>query len=112
MSSDEEIEKEIIAKGLAAPRVTLASINNSIMFEGSFTLDKVMTGVPEEVGLSRFTVAVLIMKNGFVVTGEAACVSAENFDRELGVKIARQNAIDKLWALEGYAMKDRMHRGL
>ncbi|HMZ77661.1 MAG TPA: Gp49 family protein, partial [Rhodocyclaceae bacterium] len=32
----------------------------------------------------------------------------ENFDAELGRKIARQNAVQKLWPLMGYALKERI----
>ena len=51
---------------------------------------------------------VLVMKNGFTVTGESACASPENFDAELGRKIARQNAVSKIWPLMGYALKEKL----
>ena len=50
------------------------------------------------------------LENGFTVTGESACVSPENFDVELGKKIARDNAKQKIWALEGYAMRQKLHQ--
>ena len=50
----------------------------------------------------------LTLRNGFTVTGESACASPENFDAELGKKIARSNARDKIWALEGYALRERL----
>ena len=52
--------------------------------------------------------AVLVLKNGFTVTGESACASPENFDAELGAKIARKHATDKIWALEGYLLKSKL----
>ena len=51
----------------------------------------------------------LVLKNGFTVTGDSACVSRENFDAEIGRKVARENAISKMWPLLGYALKDKLH---
>ena len=71
-------------------------------------LDHVVAApVPASLGLLTF--CVLVLKNGFTVTGESACASPENFDAELGRKIARSNAIDKLGPLLGYALKQRLH---
>lgn len=55
------------------------------------------------------TFCVLVLRNGFTVTGESACASPENFDDEIGRKIARQNAVAKIWPLEGYLLKTRLH---
>ena len=55
------------------------------------------------------TVCVLTLKNGFTVTGESACASPENFDEEIGRSIARRNAKDKIWALEGYLLKQKLY---
>ena len=49
-----------------------------------------------------------MLRNGFTVTGESACASPENFDAELGRKIARQNAINKAWPLMGYHLKQKL----
>ena len=51
---------------------------------------------------------VLTLKNGFMVVGESACASPANFDAELGKKIAHDNARNKIWALEGYALRNRL----
>ena len=53
--------------------------------------------IPQSLGLLTF--CVLVLRNGFTVTGESACASPENFDAEIGRKIARQNAINKVWPL-------------
>ena len=50
----------------------------------------------------------LVLKNGYTVTGEAACASPENFDAEIGRNIARQNAEQKIWPLMGYALKEKI----
>lgn len=49
-----------------------------------------------------------MLRNGFTVTGESACASPENFDAEICRKIARENAVQKIWMLEGYLLKQRL----
>ncbi|HBV5832428.1 TPA: hypothetical protein MD207_005093, partial [Klebsiella pneumoniae] len=60
--------------------------------------------------LKLLTFCVLVLENGFIVTGESACASPENFDPEIGRKIARQNAVAKIWPLEGYLLKQRFNK--
>lgn len=105
---DSAIETEIQAKGLTAPRVTLQTIEDQIACEYAFTADKATAGCPEHPSLALLTICVLVLRNGFTVTGESACASPENFDADLGIKIARKHAMDKIWALEGYALKSRL----
>lgn len=114
---DETIEQEIQRKGKTAPRITPADIEATIVSEWYFTAgDGVAgaTGVYPNHGhpgqpLALLTFCVLVLRNGFTVTGESACASPENFDAEIGRKIARQNAVAKIWPLEGYALKQRLH---
>lgn len=61
--------------------------------------------------LQLLTYCTLVLQNGFTVTGESACASPENFDAEIGRKIARQNAVNKIWPLMGYALKQQLHEG-
>lgn len=58
----------------------------------------------------RTTVCQLTMQNGFTVRGESSCVSAENFNKELGEKYAYEKAFDNAWAFEGYLLAERHHR--
>lgn len=109
MSTDTEIEKEIIAKGLTAPRITPGDIEMNIASEVSFVAGSVLKDVPIHDNLNLLTFCIITLKNGFTVTGESACASPKNFDAELGRKIARQNAISKVWPLMGYALKEKMH---
>ena len=157
-----DIEQEIQAKGLTAPRVTPRRIQDVIASEHYFTAadaasrpvvngdmvsrfltwpvpaDVYPDGVPGKDGrtgtnlmtaqqtrqmldhvvqsgddvpapLLLLTFCVLVLKNGFTVTGESACASPENFDAELGRTIARDNAINKVWMLEGYLLKQQLH---
>lgn len=108
MATNEEIEQEIQDKGKMAPRITPQMVEDSIAGEFVGTADNLFAGCPVLPSMALLTICVLVLKNGFTVTGESACASPENFDREIGIKIARQNAKDKIWALEGYALKDRL----
>lgn len=121
MTTDQQIEQEIQAKGLTAPRVTPADIEANIAAEHYFTAADGAAGamlsetgfaaggdeVPE--ALSLLTFCVLVLRNGFTVTGESACASPENFDAEVGRKIARQNAVAKVWPLLGFLLRQNLH---
>ena len=98
MPTDIEIEKEINEKGLNAPRVSMDSIEMKIADEAYHVFEG-----------SQLTVCCLTLENGFTVTGESACASPENYDAELGMKIARDKAKGKIWQLEGYLLKQRLH---
>ena len=116
----ESIEQEIQAKGLTAPRITPADIEAEIASTFYFTAAQgaekaardngsYAAGTPAEgQALGLLTFCVLVLRNGFTVTGESACASPENFDAELGRKIARQNAVAKVWPLMGYELKCRL----
>ncbi|HCW3115142.1 Gp49 family protein [Citrobacter amalonaticus] len=121
--SDKDIEKEIQAKGLTAPRVTPQHIESIIDGEYYFTAENgVLHNIHQQDELTRLTgyhdslknltFCVLHLKNGFTVTGESACASPENFDTEIGRKIARDNAVNKIWMLEGYLLKQRLHEDI
>lgn len=111
---DQDIERQIQAKGLTAPRITLTDIEENIASAHYFTAAQGVVGaglshvVPTPLGLLTF--CVLVLRNGFTVTGESACASPENFDADIGRQIARQAAIDKVWPLMGYQLRDHLHR--
>lgn len=110
-----------------APRVTPADIEANIVSEHYFTGDEAVIGskfvrcdsveaavnldegVPSALNLLTF--CVLVLRNGFTVTGESACASPENFDAEIGRKIARANAVQKVWPLMGYELRTRLSQG-
>ncbi len=94
------IEAEIVTKGLTAPRVTLEQIEAAILDE-----QYALFG-------GTLTVCVITLRNGFMVTGESACASPENFNEQLGCQIARENAREKIWALEGYLLRSKLHEGV
>ena len=51
------------------------------------------------------TLSTFLLPNGFTITGRSACVDPANFDAELGLKIAREDAKRQLWAFEGYRLQ-------
>lgn len=71
-------------------------------------LEHAVGGAPVMPALGLLTFCVIVLKNGFTVTGESACASPENFDAELGRKIARQNAVQKVWPLMGYELRSKL----
>ena len=97
-TDDDAIEMEIKRKGLIAARITPQRISDVIVSEQYHVFDGTM-----------LTVCVLTLRNGFTVTGESACASPENFDAEIGRKISRENARQKIWALEGYLLRETLH---
>jgi hypothetical protein len=96
--TDDEVEAEIQRKGLTAPRITLEDIEGWVVkeqyhvFEGTLVI-----------------VCCLTLRSGFTVTGESACASPENFDKELGQKIARKMAIKKTWGFAGCLLKEELY---
>jgi hypothetical protein len=108
--NDQTIEQEIQAKGLTAPRITPDAIEAAIIAEYGFTAAEgaYPKGAPHHPSLELLTFCVLVLRNGFTVTGESACASPENFDAVIGYKIARENAKQKVWALEGYLLKSKL----
>ncbi len=130
-TSDAGIELLIQTKGKTAARVTPADIEANIASEHYFTAGEGVIGAfaaaefqsttgdaviprgaahPEHLktSLNLLTFCVLVLKNGFTVTGESACASPENFDAEIGRKIARQNAVQKVWPLMGYELRSKL----
>jgi hypothetical protein len=54
------------------------------------------------------TICVLTTHNGFKLVGESACAHPDLYNQELGEKIARANALNKLWPLLGYQLRDQL----
>lgn len=96
--NEQDLEVEIQQKGLVAPRLTPSLIDAVIVGEDYHVFPN-----------TTLTVCCLTLKNGFTVTGESAAASPENFDREIGKKVARENARNKIWQLEGYLLKEKLY---
>lgn len=95
--TEEQIEASINAKGLNAPRLSPDLIDAAIVSEQYH----VFPG-------TTMTVCALTLRNGYIAVGESAAASPENFDAEIGRKVARSNARNKIWALEGYLLRERL----
>lgn len=121
MSQNEtEIEAMIQKAGKTAPRLTPDHIDRQIVHcfyingeEAAFFCGADIPGhgeadreLPQSAkSLKGFTICVLVLKNGFIVTGESAAASPENYDEAIGRKIAFDNARAKIWPLEGYMLR-------
>ena len=96
--NEHELEQELQSKNLTAARITPEHIDSVIVGDDYH----VFPG-------TTLTVCCLKLANGFTVVGESACASPENFDEEIGKKLAREHARNKIWALEGYALRQKLH---
>ena len=119
--NDQQIEQEIQAKGLTAPRVAPEDIEANIVSEHYFTAADAYRSnpcydpnghphepLPAPAPLELLTFCVLVLRNGFTVPGESYCADAERFDAETGRNEARKDAINKAWPLMVYALKERL----
>ena len=115
-TSDAGIERLIQTKGKTAARVTPQDIERAITSEHYFTAGQAVeqqTAPHEQIPTSLYllTFCVLVLRNGFTVTGESACASPENFDAQIGRAIARENAVQKIWPLLGYELRTKLAAG-
>lgn len=126
MSTDQAIEQEIQAKGAnVAPRIKPDDIESIIAREHYFTAAHGVLGAcvsdnapmfadaqEPESPLHMVTICVLITKNGTKVIGvNEGPVSPENFDADMGKRMARQKAIDQLWPMLGYELRTKLAGG-
>lgn len=98
--NEQATEKAILATKPTAPRLTPTDIDGVIVGETFHNFPG-----------TTVTICLLHLKNGFSVTGESASVSLENFNAEIGRTIARTRAREKIWALEGYRLKQELSIG-
>ena len=115
---DEKTTEELIVeKGKTAPRVTPAAVEDAIVSEHYFTAENGAFGAALDAGFDAFecpaelallTFCVLVLDNGFTVHGVSACASPENFDEEIVQKVARQNAVNQIWPLLGFRLRDQL----
>lgn len=107
------------AEGRTAPRVSLADIEANIIRtiyltgeEAALIFDQYTARSgpldPEIESLRVLTICLVVTRNGFTLIGKSAPASAENFDAELGRKLAYEDAVRQLWPLMGYALRERL----
>ena len=98
MSHEHDIEAQIQAKNLNAPRLTPADIDAQIKYCEYWIVPNTTT-----------TVCAMILQNNFVIIGTSAAASMANFDQKIGEQIAHTNAREQIWALEGYLLKQKLY---
>ena len=112
--SEEGIEQAIQSQGLNAPRVTPDKIDSVIASEwyinGATGVipDDFQPPVADGSPLALLTICILVLQNGFTVIGTSACASPENYNEAIGRKIAKENAREQIWKLEGYLLKQQL----
>jgi len=100
-----------------APRVTLDQVNETIIHEFYFTAAQGVVGkafltseyadvMPRTLG--QLTFCVLVLKNGYTVTGQSACADPANYKRDIGERIARSDTVNKIWPLLGYELRTQL----
>ena len=100
MLDEIQLEQEIQSKGLNAPRLTPDHIDSCIKYVEYWRVPNTTS-----------TVCAMVLQNNFVVIGKSAAASMENFDEEIGRKIAYDDAREQIWMLEGYLLKDKLFKG-
>lgn len=96
----------------AAPKLTDADIEAVIESKSYFTAADGVTSTGDSYydALANVTFCVLILKNGYKITGvNHSSVSPENHNPEYGRELAYKDAKNKIWELEGYLLKQRLY---
>jgi hypothetical protein len=103
--TENELEKHAVA-----PRVTHQMVMDSIASETYFTASEGASGAgaPEQADLNCLTFCVLVLKNGFTITGQSACADPANYKQDIGQRIARDQAVSQIWPLLGYELKSKL----
>ena len=114
-AAGQTIEQQIQAKGLTAARVTPADIEAEIASEHYFTALDGVEGATgswnggDSYALGLITICVLITRNGTKLVGvNEGPVSIQNFDADMGRRMAREKAIDQLWPMLGYELRTKL----
>lgn len=95
-----------------SPSITLSNVQDCISTVHYFTASQGVIGSGQQMQfgspLLTLSFCVLVLKNGFTVTGESACVSPDNYNVKTGQDIARANAENKIWPLLAYQLKTKI----
>ncbi len=111
-SVEDQIQRVGATKGA---RITPADVEANIASAHFFTAEQGVIGEEFQNGgptsqtpeaLKLLTICVLVLRNGYTVHGVSACASPENFNQEIGRRVARENAVREIWPLMGYALKN------
>lgn len=112
--TEDELEERAVAK-----RVTMKEVEDVVLFTYFFTAadgvraaHKTTARMHGKVSnLELLTFCVLVLENGFTVTGQSACAAPENYQQDIGERLAQKDAIGKIWPLLGYELKTELSKG-
>lgn len=90
--NDEQLNEKL--ESSPAPRVTKEYMESRIVNREFFKIGETVT------------MCHLTLDNGYSVRGESACVRPENYNKEIGERIAYDNAFDELWPLFGFLLAE------
>ena len=110
----EWLEEEMLQQGQLTEGSIEQEIKNKRADKGQRLTPQDIDGMVSRVEYWRVPrtttmVCCIITTSGFTVLGKAACVSAVNYDENIGKKIAYDNAREKIWELEGYRLNWLLH---
>jgi len=98
MSFEDDLENELVEKGYTGPRITGEDIDNLIIAEQYHVFND-----------AKITICCLTLVNGYGVIGDSACAARQDFDEDIGRRIAHAEARAKIWQLEGYRLRQRIN---
>lgn len=106
------------AANAVAPRVRLQDIEAAIKYRFDLNASEAVgataghevepDGTSSMDALRLLSVCVLVLHNGFTIIGKSAPASPENFNADLGRKLAYEDAVRQLWPLMGFALRERL----
>ena len=110
--SEKYVSEAELNQRAVAPRVTQESLEANIVAENYINVGKAIdaAGQPSNERHHLMTICVLTLANGFTVTGHSSCASAENYQEDIGNRIARGDAVRQVWALMGYELRSILTR--
>jgi hypothetical protein len=98
MITDNELQARLNAQ--KAPHVTKLYIESRILNVRYLRVSESET----------LTICIIMLDNHYSVRGESACVDPANYDKEIGEKLAYEDAFRKLWPLFGFLLAEKLHQ--
>lgn len=96
-------EQELKAISVA-PRVSAEDVENNIAatyyLNGEAAINALGNFSNEHV--KCLTICILVTVSGFTIVGKSACARPENYNAEIGQRLAREDAVRQLWGFMGY----------
>ncbi len=104
------------ALGETHPYVNRPDLEAAILREHHFTAAEACVGLGHPVEphdpLDLVTISVIVARNGFVVVGSYTPPTPDDYDPVEALRLAREDAVQKLWQMLGYVLRDRLHAKL